>query len=260
MSNFLGGQALVIGAGMSGLAAAGALANHFEQVTVLERDGLAHDPSHRPGTPPIPPTAWTTVGWPEGFARFFLAWSCPAWWCSSKVARPLAVAVNTDGRREIIGLEVGPSEAETFWSGCLKSLARRGLKNVELVVSDAQHRQRRCSVCAAAGAKGTRGTASSRRSPACSVLRGNAAASPRRSDDRRPCGHGSTALLSMDAQCARPRAEEPAHHARRGPTPGLPAARPDTACRLASGRRPAPAPPAQARRAPALAGVPAGPD
>ena len=51
MSNFLGRQALVIGAGMSGLAAAGALANHFKQVTVLERDGLAHDPSHRPGTP-----------------------------------------------------------------------------------------------------------------------------------------------------------------------------------------------------------------
>jgi 2-polyprenyl-6-methoxyphenol hydroxylase-like FAD-dependent oxidoreductase len=51
MSNVLGRQALVIGAGMSGLAAAGALANHFEQVIVLERDGLAPDPSHRPGTP-----------------------------------------------------------------------------------------------------------------------------------------------------------------------------------------------------------------
>jgi 2-polyprenyl-6-methoxyphenol hydroxylase-like FAD-dependent oxidoreductase len=51
MSNFLGGQALVIGAGMSGLAAAGALAKHFERVIVLERDGLADDPLHRPGTP-----------------------------------------------------------------------------------------------------------------------------------------------------------------------------------------------------------------
>jgi 2-polyprenyl-6-methoxyphenol hydroxylase-like FAD-dependent oxidoreductase len=51
MSNFLGRQALVIGAGMSGLAAAGALAKHFEQVTVLEREGLADDPSHRLGTP-----------------------------------------------------------------------------------------------------------------------------------------------------------------------------------------------------------------
>jgi 2-polyprenyl-6-methoxyphenol hydroxylase-like FAD-dependent oxidoreductase len=51
MSNVLGRQALVIGAGMSGLAAAGALAQHFETVTVLERDGLADDPSHRLGTP-----------------------------------------------------------------------------------------------------------------------------------------------------------------------------------------------------------------
>jgi 2-polyprenyl-6-methoxyphenol hydroxylase-like FAD-dependent oxidoreductase len=51
MSNVLGGHAVVIGAGMSGLAAAGALADHFEQVTVLERDPLADRPSPRPGTP-----------------------------------------------------------------------------------------------------------------------------------------------------------------------------------------------------------------
>jgi hypothetical protein len=51
MSRFLGRQALVIGAGMSGLAAAGALAKHFEQVIVLERDGLVDDPLHRGGTP-----------------------------------------------------------------------------------------------------------------------------------------------------------------------------------------------------------------
>jgi putative transposase len=53
------------------------------------------------------------------------------------VAAIIAMAVDTDGRREIIGLKVGPSEAETFWSGFLKSLARRGLKGVQLVVSDA---------------------------------------------------------------------------------------------------------------------------
>ena len=53
------------------------------------------------------------------------------------VAAIIAVAVNTDGRREIIGRKVGPSEAEMFWSGFLKSLVRRGLKNVKLVVSDA---------------------------------------------------------------------------------------------------------------------------
>mgnify|MGYP003542453323 FL=1 len=53
------------------------------------------------------------------------------------VAAIIAVAVNTDGRREIVGLGLGPSEAETFWSTFLKSLVRRGLKEVKLVISDA---------------------------------------------------------------------------------------------------------------------------
>ena len=53
------------------------------------------------------------------------------------VAAIIAVAVNTDGKREIVGLHIGPSEAETFWSGFLKSLARRGLHGVKLVISDA---------------------------------------------------------------------------------------------------------------------------
>ena len=47
------------------------------------------------------------------------------------------MAVNTDGKREIVGLHIGPSEAETFWSSFLKSLARRGLQGVKLVISDA---------------------------------------------------------------------------------------------------------------------------
>src|SRR5213595_2889235 len=53
------------------------------------------------------------------------------------IAAIIAVAVNTDGRREIVGLHIGPSEAETFWSGFLKSLTRRGLRGVKLVISDA---------------------------------------------------------------------------------------------------------------------------
>ncbi len=53
------------------------------------------------------------------------------------VAAIIAVAVNTDGRREIVGLHIGPSEAETFWSSFLKSLARRGLGGIKLVISDA---------------------------------------------------------------------------------------------------------------------------
>ncbi len=53
------------------------------------------------------------------------------------VAAIIAVAANTEGKREIVGLHIGPSEAETFWSGFLKSLVRRGLKGVKLVISDA---------------------------------------------------------------------------------------------------------------------------
>jgi transposase-like protein len=53
------------------------------------------------------------------------------------VAAIIAMAVNTDGRREIVGLHIGPSEAEPFWASFLKDLVRRGLKGVKLVVSDA---------------------------------------------------------------------------------------------------------------------------
>jgi transposase-like protein len=53
------------------------------------------------------------------------------------VAVIVAVGVNNDGRREILGLDVGPSEAETFWSAFLRKLARRGLRGVKLVISDA---------------------------------------------------------------------------------------------------------------------------
>src|SRR5436853_2871894 len=53
------------------------------------------------------------------------------------VAAIIAVAVDTEGRREIVGLHIGPSEAETFWSAFLRSLVKRGLKGVKLVVSDA---------------------------------------------------------------------------------------------------------------------------
>lgn len=53
------------------------------------------------------------------------------------VAVIVAVGVNSDGRREVLGLDVGPSEAETFWTAFLRKLARRGLRGVKLVISDA---------------------------------------------------------------------------------------------------------------------------
>jgi putative transposase len=53
------------------------------------------------------------------------------------VAVIVAVAVNADGRREVLGMDVGPSEAETFWTDFLRKLRRRGLRGVKLVISDA---------------------------------------------------------------------------------------------------------------------------
>ena len=53
------------------------------------------------------------------------------------VAVIVAVGVNTDGRREVLGMTTGHSEAEPFWVEFLRSLARRGLRGVKLVISDA---------------------------------------------------------------------------------------------------------------------------
>jgi putative transposase len=53
------------------------------------------------------------------------------------VAVTIAVGVNGDGRREVLGMAIGTSEAETFWTDFLRSLARRGLRGVKLVISDA---------------------------------------------------------------------------------------------------------------------------
>ena len=52
------------------------------------------------------------------------------------VAVTVAVAVNDQGRREVLGVAIGASEAETFWTDFLRSLTRRGLRGVKLVISD----------------------------------------------------------------------------------------------------------------------------
>jgi putative transposase len=52
------------------------------------------------------------------------------------VAVIIAVAVSTDGQREVLGMAVGTSEAEPFWTNFLRSLTRRGLRGVKLVIAD----------------------------------------------------------------------------------------------------------------------------
>jgi transposase-like protein len=49
----------------------------------------------------------------------------------------IAIGVNGDGRREVLGLDICPSEADTFWGEFLRKLARRGLRGVKLLISDA---------------------------------------------------------------------------------------------------------------------------
>jgi putative transposase len=53
------------------------------------------------------------------------------------VAVIIAVGVNSDGRREVLGMDIGASEAEPFWTAFLRKLRQRGLRGVKLVVSDA---------------------------------------------------------------------------------------------------------------------------
>ena len=52
------------------------------------------------------------------------------------VAVIIAVGANADGRREVLGMAVGPSEAEPFWIKFLRSMTARGLRGVKLVISD----------------------------------------------------------------------------------------------------------------------------
>lgn len=53
------------------------------------------------------------------------------------VAAIIATGVNTDGRREVLGLGLGASEAREFWIEFLRGLVRRGLQGVQLAISDA---------------------------------------------------------------------------------------------------------------------------
>ena len=69
------------------------------------------------------------------------------------VAVIIAVAVNTDGQREVLGMSVGALEAEPFWTSFLRSLTRRGLRGVKLVIADAHEGLK------AAGAKVLKATA-----------------------------------------------------------------------------------------------------
>lgn len=54
----------------------------------------------------------------------------------ASVAVIVAVGVDAAGRRQALGIKVGPSEAERFGSEFLRRLMRRGLRGVKFVISD----------------------------------------------------------------------------------------------------------------------------
>jgi len=67
-----------------------------------------------------------------------------ATYCKARVNRRVvsqavvvAVGVSADGRREVLGFDVGDSEDGAFWTAFLRSLKARGLGGVQLVISDA---------------------------------------------------------------------------------------------------------------------------
>jgi putative transposase len=78
-----------------------------------------------------------------------LAGAYPYLWLDAKVERVrerggvrhkalvIAYAVHQTGRREVIGLDVGEAETESFWLAFLRSLRERGLDGVKLCISDA---------------------------------------------------------------------------------------------------------------------------
>ena len=55
----------------------------------------------------------------------------------AQVSVVVATAVNADGKREVLGIDVGTSEDGASWLSFLRGLVARGLSGVELVTSDA---------------------------------------------------------------------------------------------------------------------------
>ncbi len=68
------------------------------------------------------------------------------------VSVAVATAVNAEGKREIVGMDVGTSENGAFWLAFLRSLSTRGLSGVQLVTSDAHHGLRDAIATVFAGA------------------------------------------------------------------------------------------------------------
>ena len=101
-----------------------------------------------------PPARWAPsstrsarAAGPRARSAGWVAGSTSAWarsWAAPKYVNVVVIAaagVNTEGQREVLGLKVGASEAEPFWTEFRRSLNRRGLHGVKLVISEPRGHQ-----------------------------------------------------------------------------------------------------------------------
>jgi 2-polyprenyl-6-methoxyphenol hydroxylase-like FAD-dependent oxidoreductase len=103
MARLCGEHAIVIGAGIGGLAAAAALSSHFQQVTVLERDEIGDGSLARPGTPHSRQLHGLLTGGLQGLCRIF-----PNFDRDLADAGAVPVRVSRDIRAEIPGFDPFP--------------------------------------------------------------------------------------------------------------------------------------------------------
>lgn len=101
--DMLGGHALVVGAGIAGLASAAALAGHFERVTVLDRDRLPRTASTRSGTPQAHHLHFLQGGGLRALCSLF-----PGFDGDLERAGAVKYEYGLDFRDELIGLEPLP--------------------------------------------------------------------------------------------------------------------------------------------------------
>jgi len=101
-----------------------------------------------------PPARWAPsstrsvrAAGPRARSAGWVAGSTSAWarsWAAPKYVNMVVMAaagVNTEAQREMLGLKVGASEAEPFWTEFRRSLNRRGLRGVKLVISEPRGHQ-----------------------------------------------------------------------------------------------------------------------
>jgi 2-polyprenyl-6-methoxyphenol hydroxylase-like FAD-dependent oxidoreductase len=115
MAKHTGHHAIVIGAGMGGLAAAAALAGHFERVTVLERDKLGTEPEARPGTPQARLLHGILTGGLDALGELF-----PGFQQDLAAAGAVPMRIALDNRVEMPGFDPFP-QRDFGWTSCTMS-------------------------------------------------------------------------------------------------------------------------------------------